>query len=86
MAAAIELARLNEEWSRSSTTGERERVWRRMLRIHHDMLFSIGIVSGVPQPVVVRKTLMNVPAKAVYNWDPGAQFGVYRPDTFWFAR
>ncbi len=86
MAAAIELARLNEEWSRSSTTGERERIWRRMLRIHHDMLFSIGIVSGVPQPVVVRKTLMNVPVKAVYNWDPGAQFGVYRPDTFWFAR
>jgi hypothetical protein len=22
--------------------------------------------------------------QAVYNWEPGAQFGIYRPDTFWF--
>jgi peptide/nickel transport system substrate-binding protein len=27
---------------------------------------------------------MNVPEKGFYNWDPGAFFGVYRPDTFWF--
>jgi len=24
-----------------------------------------------------------VPEKGIYNWDPGAFFGVYRPDTFW---
>lgn len=86
MAVATELARLNEEWLSALTTGERERIWQRMLGIHRDMLFSIGIVSGVLQPVVARRELMNVPAKAVYNWDPGAHFGVYRPDTFWFAR
>jgi peptide/nickel transport system substrate-binding protein len=25
-----------------------------------------------------------VPAKAFYNWEPGAFFGLYNPDTFWF--
>ena len=27
----------------------------------------------------------NIPVKAIFNWDPGAHFGMYRPDTFWFA-
>ena len=86
MEIAVELARLNETWLNASTRQERENIWRRMLQIHRDMLFSIGIVSGVLQPVVAKRELMNVPVKAVYNWDPGAQFGVYRPDTFWFAK
>ena len=33
---------------------------------------------------VANKFLKNVPEKAIYNWDPGAHFGVYRPCTFWF--
>jgi peptide/nickel transport system substrate-binding protein len=37
----------------------------------------------VPQPVVVRTQVQGVPEKGIYNWDPGAFFGVYRPDTFW---
>ena len=32
---------------------------------------------------VVNRTLRNVPPKALYNWDPGAYFGIHRPDTFW---
>jgi peptide/nickel transport system substrate-binding protein len=24
-----------------------------------------------------------VPEKAIYGWDPGAQFGIYRMDEFW---
>jgi peptide/nickel transport system substrate-binding protein len=35
---------------------------------------------------VVRNTLRNVPKEAMYSWDPGAHFGVYRPDTFWFEK
>ncbi len=86
MEVAIELARLNNTWLNASTMHERESVWRRMLQIHRDKLFTIGIISGVLQPVVAKRNLMNVPKKAVYNWDPGAQFGVYRLDTFWFAK
>jgi len=54
-----------------------------MLEIHRDQIYTIGIVRAVPQPVVVRTGLRNVPDKAVYNWEPGAHFGIYRPDTFW---
>ena len=55
-----------------------------MLSIHANEVLTIGVVSGVMQPVVVRNTLRNVPREGVYNWDPGAQLGMYRPDTFWF--
>jgi peptide/nickel transport system substrate-binding protein len=71
-------------WLRSATRSERERAWHAMLELHTEQQFVIGVVSGVPQPVVVRQTLMNVPEQAFYNWDPGAFFGIYRPDTFWF--
>jgi peptide/nickel transport system substrate-binding protein len=56
-----------------------------MLAIRAEQQFSIGTVRGVPQPVVVSNRLQNVPAEAVYNWEPGAHFGVHHPDTFWFA-
>jgi peptide/nickel transport system substrate-binding protein len=54
-----------------------------MLAIHAEQLFTIGIVAGVPQPVVVANRLRNVPRDGIYNWDPGAFFGIYRPDLFW---
>jgi peptide/nickel transport system substrate-binding protein len=81
-----ELADLYRAWRRSSNDEERTRIWHRMLSIYTEQQYVIGVVSGVPQPVVARDTLMNVPAKAFYNWDPGAFFGIYRPDTFWFKQ
>ena len=55
-----------------------------MLGIRADQVYTLGIVAAVPQPVVVDRRLRNVPERAAYSWDPGAYFGVYRPDTFWF--
>ena len=81
-----ELAGLYEQWRRSANDEERARVWQRMLTIHVEQQFTIGVVSGVPQPVIARQTLMNVPREAFYNWDPGAFFGIYHPDTFWFKQ
>jgi len=78
------LAQLYRDWAAAKTRDEREQAWHTMLAIHADQQFMIGVVSGVPQPVVVRDGLMNVPAQAFYNWDPGAFFGIYRPETFWF--
>jgi peptide/nickel transport system substrate-binding protein len=80
-----ELVRLNNEWANAPGFEARKRIWRRMLEIHADQTYSIGLVSGVPQPVVVKRNLRNVPKEGVYNWNPGAYFGVYEPDTFWFA-
>ena len=84
LAEAQELLELNEAWTKATTFAERERLWHQILGIHADQVFTIGLVAGVPQPVVVNQRLHNVPMKGVYNWDPGAHFGGYRPDTFWF--
>jgi peptide/nickel transport system substrate-binding protein len=56
-----------------------------MLAQFTDGVFTIGTVNGVPQPVVVSDRLHNVPEKGVYSWDPGAHFGMYKPDCFWFG-
>jgi peptide/nickel transport system substrate-binding protein len=55
-----------------------------MLQIWADEVFSIGTVAGVLQPIVVNAKLRNVPEQGIYNWDPGAYFGIYKPDGFWF--
>ena len=83
--AAQELARLNAQWTASSDHATREKIWERMLTIRMNRMYTIGLISGVPQPVVISKRLHNVPEKGIYNWDPGAHFGVYMPDTFWLA-
>ena len=86
LAEARELLVLYNTWIDAPNRAERETIWHKMLAIHADQVFSIGVVTGARQPVVVRKTLNNVPKEAVYNWDPGAQFGIYQPDTFWYSK
>ena len=81
---AVELLKLSAAWRAAATRVEREKVWHQMLSIHAEQQFVIGVISAVPQPVLVRTTLMNVPEKGFYNWEPGAFFGIYHPDTFWF--
>ena len=83
---AVRLAELDRAWLQAATQDERRRIWHEMLAIHADQVFTIGIVAGVKQPVVARGTLRNVPEEGIYNWDPGAHFGLYRPDTFWFEQ
>jgi peptide/nickel transport system substrate-binding protein len=78
------LASLYRDWAAAPTSAEREAVWHEMLKIHAEEQYVIGVVTGVPQPVVARDKLMNVPAQGFYNWDPGAFFGIYHPDTFWY--
>ena len=82
---AVELLELNRKWVRAGSSAERARIWHRMLGIHADQVYSIGLVAAVPQPVIVNRHLRNVPERAIFNWNPGAQFGAYMPDTFWFA-
>ena len=83
--SARELLLLNYAWLAAATRAKREAVWHRMLEIHADQVFTIGLVSGIPQPVVVSNRLRNVPVEGIYNWNPGAHFGMYRPASFWFA-
>ena len=75
---------LRNSWVSAPNKEAREAIWREMLDIHAQQVYSFGLVQGVPQPVVVDRKLRNVPARGIYNWEPGAHFGLYRPDTFWF--
>jgi peptide/nickel transport system substrate-binding protein len=84
MPEVAELSKLLVAWRAAPTTGERTRIWQRMLEIHAEQQFVIGTVCAVPQPVVAANSLMNVPEKGLYNWDPGAYFGIYRIDSLWF--
>ena len=85
MAIGQELLDLNRAWRDAESPEARAAIWHEMLAIHADQVFSIGTVNGVPQPVVATKALQNVPEKGIYNWDPGAYFGIYKPDSFWFT-
>ncbi len=49
------------------TTIERTAIWDKMLAINADQVFTIGIVNGTQQPVVVDDKLRNVPEKALYS-------------------
>lgn len=81
-----ELVRLGEAWRVADTHEAQRKVWEEILTIHADRIYTIGIVGGVLQPVVVNDRLRNVPKDGVYAYDPGAHFGLYRMDTFWFDR
>jgi peptide/nickel transport system substrate-binding protein len=83
MPEAQKLVELLTQWTRSSDTVNREEIWREMLGVFTDQVYTIGTVSGVPQPVVVSNRLHNVPEQGIYSWDPGSHFGIYKPDTFW---
>ena len=81
--SATRLKELYEDWLGTALQPDQSRIWHAMLQIWADEVFSIGTVAGVLQPVVVSEKLHNVPEEGFYNWDPGAFFGIFKPDTFW---
>ena len=84
LAEVQQLVDLHDQWMHAFTHEQRESIWHQMLEIHRDYMFSIGIVNHVPHPVVVSNYLHNVPQTGFYDISPGAYFGIYKPDTFWF--
>ncbi|SFL02230.1 ABC transporter substrate-binding protein [Shimia haliotis] len=84
LAAAVRLNDLAHEWSQAYSTVDRAVIWQEMIDIHAENVFAIGLLNNAPQPVVVSNRLRNVPEKAIWAWSPGAHFGVYRVDEFFF--
>ena len=82
--SARRLVELYQRWLVSSDPDERARVWAEMLDINAEEVFTIGIVGGTLQPVVVKNGLRGVPANGVYAWEPGSHFGIYNSDTFYW--
>ncbi len=85
MEPAARLLQLSLDWDGATNAPQRAAIWDEMLKIHADNVFGIGLLAGAPQPIVVNKHLMNVPEKAIWAWEPGAHFGIHRPDEFFFA-
>jgi peptide/nickel transport system substrate-binding protein len=83
--AAQKLYQLYDNWLGATSEADQAAIWHDILQLWSDQVFSIGLVAGVLQPVVVNDRLRNVPTDGFFNWDPGAQFGIYKPDGFWFA-
>jgi len=81
--SATHLKELYEDWLGTALQPDQSRIWHAMLQIWADEIFSIGTVAGVLQPIVVGDRLHNIPEEGFYNWDPGAFFGIFKPDTFW---
>lgn len=85
MPAVMELLEYARMWKQATSTGEKAEFWHRILSIYSDQVFSIGIVNGALQPVVVNDRIHNVPKEAIYAYSPTSYFGAYLPDTFWYA-
>lgn len=84
IAEVLRLQDLLRRWDRAGDDRDRESAWAEMLAIHADQVFSIGLVGGLAQPVVTDARLRNLPSKAYFMYDPGAYFGLTRPDTYYF--
>lgn len=80
------LLQLNDNWRRTASPFQREKIWNEILSAYCEEVYSIGIVNSVPKPIVVNKSLRNIPDEGIYAWSPTAYFGVYHPDVFWFDK
>ena len=79
------LSELYKNWRKASDYAEQEKIWKEMLNIFTDQVYTIGIVSGGLQPIVVNKRLQNVPTEGIWAFEPTLYFGQYLPDTFWLS-
>ncbi|MEM7070723.1 MAG: ABC transporter substrate-binding protein [Pseudomonadota bacterium] len=73
-----------QQWRRADNEVVRLKAWREILSINAENIFTIGLLAGIVQPVTHRAHLRNVPTESFWNWNPGAHFGIVRPDLFWF--
>ncbi|MDA8870990.1 ABC transporter substrate-binding protein, partial [Rhizobiaceae bacterium] len=81
--AAQRLYELYDAWRVAGTVDEQRTIWEEMLALYTDNVFSIGIVSGGLQPVVVANKVKNVPDEGIWAFEPTLYFGHYLPDTFY---
>ncbi len=60
---------------------ERIELAQKILKSHADNLWMINIVTGTPQPIIVKENLRNIPAKALWTWDM-ARIVPFSPEQF----
>ncbi len=82
---AKRLLELFQEWGSTYEPRRQLAIWDQMLDLYTSQCYTLGLIDEVPQPLAVRKALRNVPEQAIFNWEPQAQIGLYRPDTFFYG-
>lgn len=82
---AKRLMELYHEWTTASDERQVE-IWHEMLKLYASQCYTVGLVSGVLQPVAARAGLRNLPQEAIFNYEPHGQFGIYLLDTFWYDK
>ncbi len=82
---AKRLLELFQEWQETYEPERQAAIWQEMLDLYTSQCFTLGLIQEVPQPLAVRSTLRNVPDRAIFNWEPQGQIGLYRPDTFFYS-
>ncbi|MEO1190127.1 MAG: ABC transporter substrate-binding protein [Pseudomonadota bacterium] len=86
MPEAEKLLAAFKRWQAATSNADRLAAWEEILQINAEQVYTIGFVGQVPQPVVADSDLANLPKVGVWNWEPGAQFGVYRTETLFYDR
>ena len=66
------------DWNNATTRRKRKQIWEEMLSIHAEQLFTIGLISGTLQPVVVNTHLKNVPERRALQLGPRRAFRYLR--------
>ena len=79
-----ELVELYKGWRQAPNRNNQKEIWHKMLKIFTDQVYTIGIVSGGLQPVVVNENIRNLPKDGVWAFEPTHYFGYYLPDTLYF--
>jgi peptide/nickel transport system substrate-binding protein len=82
---AQRLLELFGEWQTTFAPERQAAIWQEMLDLYTSQCFTLGLMQEVRQPLAMRDKLRNLPAEAVFNWEPQGQIGLYRPDTFFYA-
>lgn len=82
---ASRLMELFQEWGLTYDPARQAQIWDEMLDLYTSQCFTLGLIDEVRQPLAVRQKLRNIPEEAIFNWEPQAQIGLYRPDTFFYA-
>ena len=81
---AIELVDLLKQWRRSTNEQQWTGIWKKMLSVYTDNVFSVGLVNATLLPIVTSSRLRNIPEKGLFSFNPTCYFGIYMPDIFWF--
>jgi peptide/nickel transport system substrate-binding protein len=82
---AKRLLELFDAWTVTFDPAQQKAIWDEMLDLYTGQCFTLGLIDSVRQPIAARSNLRNLPAEAIFNWEPQAQIGIYRPDTFFYG-